>query len=85
MPMYEYYCRPCNTKFTKLRPMSAASKSLEHDCGQQAQKVLTAAVIAVAGQYSGMEAAESAPTGGGCACGRGSCGCGGGGSFGDLN
>ena len=79
MPMYEYYCRPCNEKFTKRRPMSTSSESFEHDCGHVAQKVLTAAVVSVAGAYSDMEAAEAMPTGGGCACGRGSCGCGGGG------
>lgn len=83
MPMYEYYCRPCNEKFTKLRPMSAASEPYECECGAVAQKVLTAAVVSIAGQYSEMEAAEAMPTGGGCACGRGSCGCGGG--MGALN
>ena len=84
MPMYEYYCRPCNEKFTKLRPMSAASEPSEcGECGGVAQKVLTAAVVTVAGQFSEMEAAEAMPTGGGCACGRGSCGCGGG--MGGLN
>ena len=84
MPMYEYYCRTCNEKFTKLRPMSAASEPYECECGEVAQKVLTAAVVTVAGANSEMEAAEAMPTGGGCACGRGSCGCGGGGT-GALN
>ena len=79
MPIYEYYCRACNEKFTKLRPMSAASEPYECHCGETAQKVLTAAVVTVAGQYADAEAAEAMPTGGGCACGRGSCGCGAGG------
>ena len=83
MPMYEYYCRPCNEKFTKLRPMSAAAEPYECECGEVAQKVLTTAVVSVAGQFADMEAAEAMPTGGGCACGRGSCGCGAG--MGDLN
>ncbi|MYA02766.1 MAG: zinc ribbon domain-containing protein [Chloroflexi bacterium] len=78
MPLYEYYCRPCNEKFTKLRPMSAAAEPYECHCGHIAQKVLTTAMVTVAGQFSDMEAAEAMPTGGGCACGRGSCGCGGG-------
>ena len=84
MPMYEYYCQPCNETFTKLRPMSAASDPYECECGAVAQKVLTAAVVSIAGQYSEMESAEAMPAGGGCACGRGSCGCGGGG-MGGLN
>ena len=83
MPMYEYYCRPCNETFIKRRPMSEAAEPFECDCGHTAQKVLTAAVVTVAGQYSEAEAAEAMPTGGGCACGRGSCGCGGG--MGALN
>ena len=84
MPMYEYYCRSCNEKFTKLRPMTAAADPYEHECGSVAQKVLTAAVVSVAGQFAEMDVDEAAPMGGGCACGRGSCGCGGGG-MGALN
>ena len=57
--MYEYYCRPCNEKFTKRRPMSASAEPFEHDCGSVAQKVLTAAVVTVAGEFSDIEAAEA--------------------------
>ena len=79
MPMYEYYCRTCNEKFTQRRPMAAASEDSECAAGHTATKVLTAAMVSVAGEYSAEEAAEAMPTGGGCACGRGSCGCGAGG------
>ena len=79
MPMYEYYCRTCNQKFTQRRPMTAAAANSECASGHTATKVLTTAVISVAGEYSAEEAAEAMPTGGGCACGRGSCGCGAGG------
>jgi putative FmdB family regulatory protein len=79
MPVYEYYCPPCNETFMKLRPMSASAEPYEHDCGTVAQKVLTSAVVSIAGKYAEIEAAEAMPAGGGCACGRGSCGCGGGG------
>ena len=79
MPMYEYYCRTCNQKFTQRRPMTAAAADSECASGHTATKVLTTPVISVAGEYSAEEAAEAMPTGGGCACGRGSCGCGAGG------
>ena len=81
MPIYEYYCRTCNEKFTQLRSMSAASANGRCDQGHKAMKVLTNASIAVAGAFADSEDAEaaSASTGGGCACGRGSCGCGAGG------
>ena len=80
MPLYEYYCRTCNEKFTQRRPMTAAADDSECGDGHRAVKVLTAAMVSVAGEFSAEEAAESAPAmGGGCACGRGSCGCGAGG------
>lgn len=79
MPMYEYYCRTCNEKFTQRRPMSAASQDSECAIGHPATKVLTAAMVSVAGEYDAEAAAEAMPMGGGCACGRGSCGCGAGG------
>ena len=80
MPLYEYYCRACNQKFTQLRPRSAATEvATRCEAGHKAMKVLTAPAFSVAGSHSYAEAAEaaSARTGGGCACGRGACACGG--------
>ena len=81
MPLYEYYCRTCNDSFTQLRPMSAAAEGSECELGHRAEKVLTAAMVAGAGEGApGIEGLDDAmPMGGGCACGRGSCGCGAGG------
>lgn len=84
MPMYEYYCRPCNEKFTKLRPITEASEPYDCHCGHVAQKVVTAAVVSHSGQFSEAGLEDAMPSGGGCACGRGSCGCGAGG-HGGLN
>ena len=87
MPIYEYYCSACNEKFSQRRPMSAASEPAEcAACGAVAQKVLTAAMVTVAGRSAeaAMDtAAAEMSAGGGCACGRGGCGCGGG--MGGLN
>ena len=76
MPIYEYYCRTCNQSFTQRRPMSDASEGSQCELGHRADKVLTAAMVTVAGQTSPDLDAMPEPSGGGCACGRGSCGCG---------
>ena len=77
MPLYEYYCRACNEKFSQLRPISAAADPRSRcDAGHTAMKVITLpGTIAIAGK-GGMEAEEPVATGGGCPCGRGACGCG---------
>jgi putative FmdB family regulatory protein len=34
MPVYEYYCEPCDVKFDKMRPMSQRNEPIEcPDCG----------------------------------------------------
>ena len=78
MPIYEYYCRTCNEKFSQLRPIAAAAdQSSQCAVGHRAMKVLTtAAVLSGAPAGAGEGAEMEAPSGGGCACGRGSCGCG---------
>ena len=76
MPLYDYYCRPCNETFTQLRSMTAAGESSTCGRGHRAMKVITVpGAISVGGVATAVE--EEAPaSGGGCACGRGACGCG---------
>lgn len=78
MPLYEYYCTACKTKFEALRPMSKADEAIQckHCESMQTSRVLS--LFAVGSTVS----AEHGPSpaggggGGGC-CGGGACGCGG--------
>ncbi len=72
MPVYEYYCRSCNTKFEKLRPISAANDAAECPEGHPGA-IRTLSLIARVGTTNG--AAPGECQGGGCACG-GACSCG---------
>ena len=77
MPIYEYYCRRCNEKFTQLRPIAAAAEpSVPCRDGHRAMKVITTAAVLSGAAPGPGEMEIAAPAGGGCACGRGSCGCG---------
>ena len=71
MPVYEYLCADCHTKFDALRPMSQADAPIacEHCESKHTARTLSL-VIALSGgkTIEGM-------SGGGCACG-GQCGCG---------
>ena len=73
MPLYEYYCRGCDSKFEKLRQMSAADQPAECPSGHGGA-MRTVSVFATFSKGTG---GETMPvTGGGCACG-GACACGG--------
>jgi putative FmdB family regulatory protein len=78
MPMYEYYCRTCKTKFEKLQPMSASDQTVACPSGH-AGAVRTLSVVArVGGSRSGdfdFESVSASSNSGGCACG-GACACG---------
>jgi putative FmdB family regulatory protein len=72
MPLYEYVCLSCQTKFTLLRPMSAANEPAECPDGHgRAPRVLS-----VFASFSRDEGGALMPMAGdgGCACG-GACSC----------
>lgn len=71
MPLYEYFCVDCRTKFDALRPMAEADAEIAcEECGG----VHTSRVLSVFAVKMG-DGAALAPSGGGCGCG-GACACG---------
>lgn len=78
MPVYEYYCRTCATKFEKLRSMRAADEAAACPSGHDgAQRTLS--MFATLGRSTGGEIDLMGGGAGGC-CGGGGCACGAGGS-----
>ncbi len=73
MPLYEYYCSRCHTRFDALRPMSDADAPIacEHCQSQRTARVLSVAFAST--RRAGDDGA--ALGGGGCGCG-GQCSCG---------
>ncbi|MGH2592532.1 MAG: FmdB family zinc ribbon protein [Anaerolineae bacterium] len=71
MPVYEYFCSDCRTKFDALRPMAEADQTITcEECGgTHTTRVLS--VFAVMGSDG---ASLMASAGGGCGCG-GACAC----------
>jgi putative FmdB family regulatory protein len=72
MPVYEYYCRQCATKFEKLQRMSAAEEAAICPSGHPGA-MRTLSVFATLSRDADGEVRSF---GGGCACG-GACACGG--------
>ncbi len=73
MPVYEYYCRSCATKFEKLQPMRAAEEPAVCPEGHGgASRTLSTFATLTRGANGATE-----PVGGGCGCGGGGCACGG--------
>ncbi len=72
MPLYEYYCRSCNTTFELLRPMNRSTEPAECPSGHpEAARVVS--LVAAPVRESG-ETMSSLPSGGGCGpCAGGSC------------
>jgi putative FmdB family regulatory protein len=75
MPVYEYYCRPCNSKFELLRPLSAVDAPADCPSGHTNATRTLSTFVALRGDRGG-DAFQPAGMGGGCACG-GACACGG--------
>lgn len=78
MPVYEYFCRACHTKYDKLRPMADADAPVTcPECGEQnSVRALSLIAAHVDAEHASAELHEHAHThSGGCGCG-GACGCG---------
>ena len=74
MPVYEYRCRDCNTRFdTLVKSAGAATEvSCEHCASSNVRRLVSS--FAMVGGYDDTYVASEGSGGGGC-CG-GSCGCG---------
>jgi putative FmdB family regulatory protein len=73
MPLYEYYCADCETKFDTLRTMSKADSPIQ--C-KNCESMHTSRSISLFSAFSKGEGSTShAVAGGGCGgCAGGSCG-----------
>jgi putative FmdB family regulatory protein len=64
MPIYEYICPDCNTKFELMRPISRSSEAADCPvCKHKANRALSRFVC-----RSGSEYGTTAPIGGGGGC-----------------
>ncbi len=73
MPVYEYLCTTCRSRFEKLRSMDTFQETIPcPDCGTPAARALSVFAAFTRGANGEMEAMF----GGGCACGAGgACAC----------
>lgn len=71
MPLYEYFCPTCESKFEQLRPMSAASEPVRCPDGHDGARRLLSVFAAIGTSDTG----QPMMLGGGCGCG-GACSCG---------
>jgi putative FmdB family regulatory protein len=74
MPLYEYFCPKCTSKYELLRPMSRSDEPGTCPNGH-AGGARTIATFARVGRAEGGDSPMPS-SGGGCACGGGACGCG---------
>jgi putative FmdB family regulatory protein len=75
MPLYEYYCSDCKTKFELLVSHKHADDIVCMKChSEKVRRLLSVFALQYAGADEG--AFDDAGTSmGGCACGNGGCGC----------
>ncbi len=75
MPVYEYFCRTCNTRYDKLRPMRDADEPVNCPTCNEQNSVRTLSVfITVSNNAESSVTSDHSHAHGGCACG-GACGC----------
>jgi putative FmdB family regulatory protein len=77
MPVYEYYCTKCGTKYELLRSMSRSDDPATCPNGHKGGARTLSLFASVGNKQAGADFDDYAPGGGGgCGCG-GACACGG--------
>lgn len=76
MPLYEYYCSDCKSKFELLVSHAVADEVVCAKCqGEHVRRLLSVFAARRGSSTSDDSAYESAPSMGSCGCGGGGCGC----------
>jgi putative FmdB family regulatory protein len=75
MPLYEYYCSDCNSKFELLVSRKNAEEIVCMKCHSEKVRRLLSVFAAPRGGGEGSFSHEIPRAGGSCGCGGGSCGC----------
>lgn len=77
MPLYEYYCSDCKSKFELLVSHQHADDIVCTKChSEKVRRLLsTFAFAGKAGEMGGYDDFDSSMEGGSCGCGDGDCGC----------
>ena len=76
MPLYEYYCTKCASKYELLRPMSRGDEPGTCPNGHSGGARTLSMFAAVSKTEGGGFEPMASGGGGGCGCGGGGCGCG---------
>ena len=75
MPLYEYYCSDCKSKFELLVSHKHADGIVCMKCQSEHVRRLLSVFSARHTSSDDGDDYDTAPSMGGCACGGGSCGC----------
>jgi putative FmdB family regulatory protein len=75
MPLYEYYCSDCRSKFELLVSHKHADEVVCMKCHSEKVRRLLSVFVSQRGSGEDSSYDDAAPGMGGCACGGGGCGC----------
>ncbi|MPZ50887.1 MAG: zinc ribbon domain-containing protein [Dehalococcoidia bacterium] len=79
MPLYEYYCPPCGTRFELLRPASQMNAAASCPSGHTTNNRVISLFAPVARSSSGgaatLTATDMSPSAGACCSTGGGCSC----------
>ncbi len=74
MPVYEYFCRTCNTRYEKLRPLRESDAPASCPTCNEQNSVRTLSVFIVHNNTTESRGTSTSAYSGGCGCG-GACSC----------